>query len=126
TRHGAMGAGYLAHHRTPSVEPSIPSTLVTAWISTELYPVSYRHEKANLYGWDYNTQPGGIAWANWNLKFQDEITRNQSPDGNWARFPEVRAAGNCERGSGMRPCLTAPISASSMLEVSYRYVSLAP
>jgi hypothetical protein len=92
------------------------------------FPVKYKHEKADLYAWYYNTQAclmyGGSAWTKWNRLFQDEIADAQSQDGSW---PPV--AGNSPGGGLQRePDGAGPFYRTSlcilMLEVFYRYMPI--
>jgi hypothetical protein len=89
------------------------------------YPVDYHHEKADLYAWYYNTQAclmvGGAAWSKWNRLFQDQIIKNQNPDGSWPPVAGKSPGGDLQRdpeGAGpyYRTCLCI-----LMLEVYYRY-----
>lgn len=87
--------------------------------------VKYATKDANLYAWYYDTQAcfqaQGGAWEKWNRGFQDEIVKNQSPDGSWP------PTGGTEIGGMNDPTrLDAQIYRTTlcalMLEVYYRYL----
>jgi len=72
------------------------------------FPVEYKHDKADLYAWYYNTQAclmvGGAAWNTWNRLFQMEIVKNQNPDGSWPPLAGKSAGGELQRApEGMGP-----------------------
>ena len=88
-------------------------------------PVEYKGDKGDLYAWYYNTQAclmvGGAAWNTWNRLFQNEIVKNQAPDGSWPPMPgksvgelQIQPEGN---GQFYRTNLCI-----LMLEVYYRYM----
>ena len=88
-------------------------------------PVDYHHETADLYCWYYNTQAclmvGGAAWTKWNGLFEDQLIKNQNPDGSWPPVAGKSPGGEMQRdpeGAGpyYRTCLCI-----LMLEVYYRY-----
>ena len=89
------------------------------------HPVDYHHETADLYCWYYNTQAclmvGGAAWTKWNGLFEDQLIKNQNPDGSWPPLAGKSPGGEMQRdpeGAGpyYRTCLCI-----LMLEVYYRY-----
>ena len=88
-------------------------------------PVDYHHETADLYCWYYNTQAclmvGGAAWTKWNGLFEDQLIKNQNPDGSWPPLAGKSPGGEMQRdpekaGPYYRTCLCI-----LMLEVYYRY-----
>ncbi len=89
------------------------------------FPVKYQHEKADLYAWYYHSQAmlmfGGVAWLDWNKKFQDEIVRAQVVDGSW---PVMKAPGHGNLQSDPKANGATYRTALSilMLEVYYRYM----
>ena len=90
------------------------------------YPVDYKSDKANLYAWYYNTQAclmvGGAAWTAWNRMFQDQLVKNQSPDGSWPPLAGKSAGGELQldpEGDGRFYRTNLCIL---MLEVYYRYM----
>lgn len=90
------------------------------------FPVEYKHDKADLYAWYYNTQAclmvGGAAWNTWNRLFQNELVKNHSPDGSWPPLAGKSAGGELQRA----PEGTGPFYRTNlcilMLEVYYRYM----
>jgi hypothetical protein len=90
------------------------------------FPVEYKHDKADLYAWYYNTQAclmvGGAAWNTWNRLFQMEIVKNQNPDGSWPPLAGKSAGGELQRApEGMGPFYRTNLCIL-MLEVYYRYM----
>lgn len=90
------------------------------------YPVEYKHDKANLYAWYYNTQAclmvGGAAWNTWNRLFQDQIVKAQSPDGSWPPLAKGAAGGELQSDpEGAGPFYRTNLCIL-MLEVYYRYM----
>ena len=90
------------------------------------YPVEYKGDKADLYAWYYNTQAclmvGGAAWNTWNRMFQDQIVKNQSPDGSWPPVAGKSAGGELQRDpEGAGPFYRTNLCIL-MLEVYYRYM----
>ncbi len=90
------------------------------------HPVDYRHEKADLYAWYYNTQAclmvGGAAWQKWNRLFQDQVIKSQNPDGSWP--PVVGkdlAGGELQKEPGGAGPFYRTNLCILMLEVYYRY-----
>ncbi len=89
------------------------------------FPVKYQHEKADLYAWYYHSQAmlmfGGVAWLDWNKKFQDEIVRAQGLDGSW---PIMKAPGhgNLQNAPGDTGATYRTALGILMLEVYYRYM----
>ena len=88
-------------------------------------PVDYRHETADLYAWYYNTQAclmyGGAAWTKWNSKFQDQLIKNQNPDGSWPPVAGKSPGGEAQRDpEGYGPVYRTTLCIL-MLEVYYRY-----
>lgn len=85
--------------------------------------LDYKSTATNLYGWYYFTQAcfqaQGSAWNKWNRMFQDELIRNQSPDGSWPPH------GGKEPGNmniqGTDPDVYRTALCVLMLEVYYRY-----
>ena len=81
------------------------------------YPVKYKSDKANLYAWYYNTQAclmvGGAAWNTWNRLFQDQIVKNQSPDGSWPLHGRGEQWAISNWGRTATAPITGRISASS-------------
>lgn len=89
-------------------------------------PVDYKGEKADLYGWYYDTQAclmvGGAAWTKWNRLFQDQIIKNQSPDGSWPVTAGKSPGGELQREpEGAGPFYRTNLCIL-MLEVYYRYM----
>ena len=89
------------------------------------HPVDYHHEKADLYAWYYNTQAclmvGGGAWTKWNARFQDQLTKNQNPDGSWPPVAGKSPGGEMQRDpEGAGPYFRTTLCIL-MLEVFYRY-----
>ncbi len=89
------------------------------------HPVDYHHEKADLYAWYYNTQAclmvGGAAWNKWNRLFQDQIIKNQNPDGSWPPVAGKSPGGEIQRDpEGAGPYYRTNLCIL-MLEVYYRY-----
>jgi len=88
------------------------------------YPVEYKGPNADLYAWYYNTQAclmvGGAAWNTWNRLFQDQLVKNQSPDGSW---PPVTTSspGDLKDPEGYGPFYRTNLCIL-MLEVYYRYM----
>ena len=89
------------------------------------HPLDYHHETADLYCWYYNTQAclmvGGGAWTKWNSRFQEQLYKNQNPDGSWPPLAGKSPGGELQRdpegvGPVYRTCLCV-----LMLEVFYRY-----
>lgn len=91
--------------------------------SRSAYPVEYQGAKANLYAWYYHTQAclmvGGPAWTTWNRLFQDEIVKNQNPDGSWPPTGGKTDGLNEPEGNGQIYRTNLCIL---MLEVYYRYM----
>jgi hypothetical protein len=90
---------------------------------TEKYPVKYQGDCADLYAWYYNTKAcmlyGGDAWAKWNRLFQDEIWRNQKPDGSWPPVNSKAPGGELQRkGDGAGPYFRTSLCIL-MLQVLY-------
>lgn len=90
------------------------------------FPVEYKGDKADLYAWYYNTQAclmvGGAAWNTWNRLFQDQIVKNQSPDGSWPPVAGKSAGGELQRDpDGAGPFYRTNLCIL-MLEVYYRYM----
>ncbi len=90
------------------------------------FPVEYKGDKADLYAWYYNTQAclmvGGAAWNTWNRMFQDQIVKNQSPDGSWPPVAGKSAGGELQRDpEGAGPFYRTNLCIL-MLEVYYRYM----
>ncbi len=89
------------------------------------FPVKYQHEKADLYVWYYHSQAmlmfGGVAWLDWNKKFQDEIVRAQALDGSW---PTMKAPGhgNLQNDPKVTGATYRTALSILMLEVFYRYM----
>ncbi len=79
-------------------------------------------KNANLYEWYYNTQAcfegGGSSWKKWNDLFQDEIIKNQEPNGSWSNGGAKGHTPN--EGDIYATCLC-----TLMLEVYYRYLPAA-
>ena len=89
------------------------------------HPVDYHHETADLYCWYYNTQAclmvGGAAWTKWNGRFQDQLTKNQNPDGSWPPLAGKSPGGEIQRDpEGVGPVYRTALCIL-MLEVYYRY-----
>ena len=89
------------------------------------HPVDYHHETADLYCWYYNTQAclmvGGGAWTKWNGRFQDQLTKNQNPDGSWPPVAGKSPGGEMQRDpEGAGPYFRTTLCIL-MLEVYYRY-----
>ena len=89
------------------------------------HPVDYRHENADLYAWYYNTQAclmvGGSAWTKWNRLFQDQLIKNQNPDGSWPPVAGKSPGGEMQRApDGGGPYYRTTLCIL-MLEVYYRY-----
>lgn len=88
-------------------------------------PVEYRGDKADLYAWYYNTQAclmvGGGAWQKWNRLFQDEIIKNQNPDGSWPPVAGKSPGGEMQREPGGAGPFYRTNLCILMLEVYYRY-----
>ena len=86
--------------------------------------VKYKSEKADLYGWYYDTQAclmfGGYAWTKWNRMFQNEITDNQSTDGSW---PATKGAHLQPKPDGAGPVYRTTLCIL-MLEAFYRYTPI--
>jgi hypothetical protein len=89
------------------------------------YPVVYKHEKANLYGWYYHTQAclmfGGAAWTKWNKWFQDQIVDAQSPDGSWPPTGNPKPHGPEDKPDNTGQTYRTTLCVL-MLEVFYRYM----
>jgi hypothetical protein len=90
------------------------------------YPVEYKHDKANLYAWYYNTQAclmvGGAAWNTWNRMFQEQIVKNQSADGSWPPMASKPGGGELQVDpEGAGPFYRTNLCIL-MLEVYYRYM----
>jgi prenyltransferase beta subunit len=90
------------------------------------FPVEYKGDKADLYAWYYHTQAclmvGGAAWNTWNRMFQDQIVKNQSPDGSWPPIAGKSAGGEMLRDpEGVGPIYRTNLC-TLMLEVYYRYM----
>ena len=88
--------------------------------------VKYQSDKADLYGWYYDTQAcvmyGGSAWTKWNRMFQDEIANNQSTDGSWPSTAGGTAGLQAKR-TGSGPIYRTTLCVL-MLESFYRYVPI--
>ena len=86
--------------------------------------VKYKSDKADLYGWYYDTQAclmfGGYAWGKWNRMFQSEITDNQSADGSW---PAAKGAHLQPKPDGAGPVYRTTLCVL-MLETFYRYAPI--
>jgi hypothetical protein len=93
--------------------------------SGKAFPVQYKHQKADLYAWYYNTQAcylfGGAAWKKWNGVLQDQIVGNQSPNGSWPPVAGKAYGGELQ----LAPDGDGPLYRTNlcilMLEVYYRY-----
>jgi hypothetical protein len=91
------------------------------------FPVQYKHQKADLYAWYYNTQAcflaGGATWDKWNGVLQDQIVGNQSPNGSWPPVAGKAYGGELQ----LAPDGDGPFYRTNlcilMLEVYYRYGS---
>lgn len=87
--------------------------------------VEYNGKDADLYAWYYDTyaafMAGGQSWRSWNAKFQQEILKNQNPDGSW----KPTGGGGGHPGGGA-PDPTWDVYRTAlctlMLEVFYRYL----
>src|ERR1051325_548958 len=90
------------------------------------YPVDYKGDTANLYAWYYNTQAclmvGGAAWTKWNRLFQEQIVKNQSPDGSWPPIAGKSAGGELQRDPEGDGRFYRTNLCILMLEVYYRYM----
>ena len=88
--------------------------------------VKYKSDKADLYGWYYDTQAcmmyGGSAWTKWNRMFQDEIANNQSTNGSWPPTAGGTAGLQAKR-TGSGPIYRTTLCVL-MLESFYRYVPI--
>ena len=87
-------------------------------------PVEYKHPTANLYAWYYNTQAclmfGEPAWSKWNGLFQNELIKNQAPDGSWPPMTDG-SHGNLQKDeAGAGPYYRTTLCIL-MLESYYRY-----
>ena len=87
-------------------------------------PVEYKHATANLYAWYYNTQAclmfGEPAWSKWNGLFQNELIKNQAPDGSWPPMTDG-SHGNLQKDeAGAGPYYRTTLCIL-MLESYYRY-----
>jgi hypothetical protein len=88
--------------------------------------MTYADKNFTLYGYYYDTQAcfmaQGPAWKKWSGVFQDQIMKNQSPDGSWP------AVGGEEHGNMNADTLDAKVYRTSlavlMLEVFYRYAPM--
>jgi len=89
------------------------------------YPIEYKHERADLYAWYYNTLAcafvGGPAWQKWNGALQDQLLRNQDADGSWPPLAGKSAGGEFQRNPEMLGKLYRTTLCTLMLEVYYRY-----
>jgi hypothetical protein len=66
---------------------------------------------------------GGAAWDTWNRMFQNELVKNQRPDGSWPSMPG-RAVGDFQRtDEGIGPFYRTNFCIL-MLEVYYRYLPI--
>jgi len=125
--YGLTGAGVLCtYFWKQEKDDSIRAGIKYLMEETEKdYPVKYKSDKANLYAWYYNTQAclmvGGAAWNAWNHMFQDELIKNQSPDGSWPPL-----AGLPPHTLQLQPAGDGPYYRTNlcilMLEVFYRYM----
>jgi len=92
---------------------------------SDSFPVDYKDEKADLYAWYYNTLAcayvGGTAWTKWNGLIQDQIARNQSPNGSWPELSGKSAGGELQRDPNMNGQLYRTNLCTLILEVYYRY-----
>jgi hypothetical protein len=92
---------------------------------SDSFPVDYKDEKADLYAWYYNTLAcayvGGPAWTKWNGLIQDQIARNQSPNGSWPELRGKSAGGELQRDPNMNGQLYRTNLCTLILEVYYRY-----
>lgn len=93
--------------------------------STDKYPVKYKQESADLYGWYYNTLAcvtfGGDAWNKWNRLFRDEVCNSQSNDGSWPPLITKAPGGEFQRKlDGGGPIYRTALC-TLMLESYYRY-----
>ena len=89
------------------------------------HPLDYHHETADLYCWYYNTQAclmvGGGAWTKWNSRFQEQLYKNQNPDGSWPPLAGKSPGGELQRDpEGSGPVYRTALCVL-MLEVFYRY-----
>lgn len=88
------------------------------------FPVEYKGDNADLYAWYYNTQAclmvGGAAWNTWNRMFQDQIVKNQNPDGSWPPV-NTKSPGELRSPDGYGPFYRTNLCIL-MLEVYYRYM----
>ena len=89
------------------------------------HPLDYHHETADLYCWYYNTQAclmvGGAAWTKWNSRFQEQLYKNQNPDGSWPPVAGKSPGGELQRDpEGVGPVYRTTLCIL-MLEVFYRY-----
>ncbi|HSI15535.1 MAG TPA: prenyltransferase/squalene oxidase repeat-containing protein [Chthoniobacter sp.] len=93
--------------------------------SAREYPIDYRHERADLYAWYYDTLAcalvGGRSWEKWNGSLQDQLLRNQAPDGSWPPLAGKSAGGEYQRSPEMVGKLYRTTLCALMLEVYYRY-----
>ena len=88
------------------------------------HPVDYHFERADLYAWYYNTHAcfmvGGAAWQKWNPRIQDQLVKNQKPDGSWLPIAGKSPGGELQRDEeGAGPCYRTCLC-TLMLEVFYR------
>ena len=88
------------------------------------HPVEYKHASADLYSWYYSTQAclmvGGAPWKKWNGWFQDQLIKNQSPDGSWPPMPAGGQGDLQKAPAGAGPFYRTTLCIL-MLEVYYRY-----
>jgi hypothetical protein len=97
-------------------------------------PIEYKHNKADLYAWYYNTQAvfmvsggGGNDWKHWNSLFQNQLILNQTSDqgpnsGSWPPMAHG-GHGNLQTDAGGAGPYYRTTLAILMLEVYYRYAA---
>jgi len=126
-RYSLTGAGVLCtYFWKQDKDKSVREGIEFIIKSTEKeHPVDYRHEKADLYAWYYNTQAclmvGGPAWSKWNRLFEDQLIKNQNPDGSWPPVAGKAPGGDMQRDpEGAGPYYRTNLCIL-MLEVYYRY-----
>lgn len=94
-------------------------------LKDQYFPVDYRDEKADLYAWYYNTLAfaftGGKDWEKWNGMIQEQLTRNQNPDGSWPEMAGRSAGGELQRSSTVTGQLYRTNLCILTLEIYYRY-----
>jgi hypothetical protein len=91
----------------------------------DAHPLSYGHERADLYAWYYHTQAllmfGSSAWKKWETLMSRELVKSQAPEGSWPPMANP-AHGNFQKESSVTGAVYRTTLCVLMLESYYRYL----